>query len=132
MKVKRLVKFYFNVEGLERALDLKILTIAENSVDYNKSCEYFADKILEIISDKAELASLWAFIDKIIGSMSEKNVRALKFYARLRKGFNSLPEGVRREIKTAAVQFTRHARGIDRFRQAIGILNKYYCLAADP
>ena len=132
MKVKRLVKFYFNVEQLEKMLDGKIRNIAEKSADYNKSCEFFADKILEIISDKAELAGLWGFIDKIISSMSAKNVQALRYYARLRTGFNSLSAGVKRGIKTAAVQFTRHARGIERFRQALGVLNKYYCLAADP
>ncbi len=57
MKSKRLLKFYYSADSLNRALDNLITGSALASADCGKSGDFYAEKIIEIIAAKKSLAS---------------------------------------------------------------------------
>ena len=128
MKSKRILKFYFNAEGLNRALDRIILNYACSSSDCNRGCEYYAERISALIGVKSKLSEFYAYLDRVLGEMKEEEREVLCYYANLRVGIKKLPDERRRGIKRAVMKFTRHARFIDRFAEGVKLVYEYYCL----
>ncbi|MDE6597417.1 MAG: hypothetical protein K2K60_02125 [Clostridia bacterium] len=129
MKVKRILRFYYFCESLERALDniilKKALAVGEYSMG-QKSAEF----ILSVIEEKKKLSDLWLYIDGIIKRLDGADRVSLKCYAAARGSVKSFDEVVRKEWRRAAVKFRRRARRIDDFAEAIKLVGKYYCLLA--
>lgn len=128
MKSKRLLRFYFNADSLENALDRLIMRYAYKSADGAADGQFYAERILAVIAAKDRLAELWAYLDVVIPALGVENCKALQRYADMRTGINRLSVEERREIKRAVIKLVRHARIIDRFADGIRLVNEYYCL----
>ena len=128
MKSKRILKFYFNAEGLNKALDRIILNYACSSSDHMKSGEYYAERIGRLIAVKSKLSEFYAYLDGVLGGFKEGEREVLSYYANLRFGIKRLPDDRRRAIKSAVMKFVRHARFLDRFAEGVKLVNEYYCL----
>ena len=129
MKVKRILRFYYYCESLERALDniiLKKALATESYSDGEKSAEF----ILSLIDEKKKLCSLWGYIDGVMKRLDGADRGSLKSYASVRGSVKTFCEEQRREWKRAAVKFRRRARRIESFADAIKLVGKYYCLLA--
>ena len=125
---KRLLRFYFNADELERALDNLIIMHACRSADCVKGGEYYAERILAVIGAKGKLSELWQYLDGVISALKSDEVQTLKAYALLRYGIRKLDEDRQREIKRAVIKFSRHARSLERFDEGIKLVGEYYCL----
>lgn len=128
MKCKQILRFYFNADELERALDNLIITHACRSADCAKGGEYYAKKILAVIGAKEQLSELWRYLDGIISELKDEEVQTLKDYALLRCGIRKLSEAKQREIKRAVIKFSRHARSLERYAEGVRLVGEYYCL----
>ena len=62
MKYKRILKFYFAAERVERAIDNLILKLACGSANPAVEAAECAEKIIGLISAKRELSGLWAYL----------------------------------------------------------------------
>lgn len=111
MVIKKLLRFYFSAGSLERALDNLIEGIACKSAEGIRGCGYYADKISAVVAVKAELSGMWAKLDCVLGSMSERDKDSLKRYASLRTGVSKLDMPERRELHRVTVKFSRRAGG---------------------
>lgn len=125
---KRLLRFYFNAEELERALGNLIITHACRSADCAKGGEYYAQKILAVIGAKEQLSELWRYLNGAISELKDEEVQTLKDYALLRCGIRKLNEAKQREIKRAVIKFSRHARSLERYAEGVRLVGEYYCL----
>ena len=128
MKRKRLLKFYFSVEKINRALDNLITENALRSADPVCGGEYYAEKICSIICAKRELSLLWKYLDGIIKQFNENEKTVLKYYGLCRKGGVTLSEDSRRELKRVLMKFARHTHNVFRFNEGMRLVNEYYCL----
>ena len=134
VKIKKLLRFYFSADSLNRALDNIITRLAlASGEDVFSGCERYAERIASVIEVKSELCGLWARLDQIIGAMTERDKFTLKRYAAMRTG----PVGAdKREIHRAAVKFARRSGGLLSGSQNVyKILCAYQCLispAPDP
>lgn len=128
MKSKRLIRFYFAADNLNRALDNLITYNACNTEDFERGGGFYADKIIRIIGVKSELTRLWGYLDGVMGELNAHERDVLEFYGGLRVGIKKFPDEKRREIKRVVVKFTRHARFIDRYGEGLKFLKEYYCL----
>ena len=128
MKSKRLLKFYYSADSLNRALDNLITGSALASADCGKSGDFYAEKIIEIIAAKKKLDELWRYLDGVMGGFSEEEGKVLRYYAQMRGGTARLPEGVARGIKRVTVKFARRARNAERFDEGIRLVGEYYSL----
>lgn len=127
MKVKRVLRFYFSADGLEKAFDNLIMSNACKSAQ-PYSGERYVEKICALIEEKGELNELWRYLDGVISGIAAEDRCALESYALMRFGIKRLDEEKRREIKRAAMKFTRRARRLESFDKALRIINKYYSL----
>ena len=127
MKVKRILRFYFCADSLERAFDNLIINNAYKSVQ-PYSGELYAEKICALLEEKKALSWLWYYLDGVIGGITEEERGALESYAKMRFGIKNLDDEKRREIKRAAIKFKRRARRIESFNEALQLINKYYAL----
>ena len=107
MRIKRLMKFYFYAESLNKALDNIIMNIACSSgADTYRGGDVYAERIAELVQFKGRLARLWARLDGVMNNLTERDRNTLKLYGGLRVG----PRGdVKKEIHRAVVKFTRRA-----------------------
>lgn len=128
MKCKRLLKFYFYAESLNTALDRLITAVALKSQERAGGGEECAERIIEIIREKDELSRLWNYLDGVLKSFSESEIQILKFYGGLNSGLYSLNKETIKKIKTAAIKFSRRARFILRYENAVRLVLDYYCL----
>ena len=126
MKVKRILRFYYCAEGLERAFDNLIMKIATSSFD--KSCFQGADRLCRIIEEKSELSRLWEYLDGIIPRLSEEERASLEEYAKLRCGIKKLDADDVKRLRRAVVKFKRRARRLNNFSKGVELVGKYYCL----
>ena len=126
MKVKRILRFYYCAESLERAFDNLIMKIATSSFD--KSSLNCADRLCRIIDEKNELSKLWGYLDGVIPKLSEEERASLEEYARLRCGIKRLGADDVKRIRRAVVKFMRHARRLEDFSRGAQLVYKYYCL----
>ena len=119
---KKILRFYFGADSLERAFDnlIKVKALAFESDTLET-----ADRLCSIIGDKMRLERLWAYLDGIISTFSEEERGVLLKYCKRRL---PLDDGGRRETKRVIIKFTRRARRLREFADCISILKKYYCL----
>lgn len=127
MECKRLLRFYFNAEKLEKSLNNLIIAGACGQ-EFGRGGEYYAVKIIEIIRAKDELGKLWAYLDGVIAQIGVRGREVLEFYGTCRVGFKSLSDEVRKEIKKYTARFTRRLRSLERFKEGLSLLKKYYAL----
>ena len=125
MKAKKVLKFYFSAEGLERYIGGLILKLA---CDFCGDGDKAAERICSLIEEKRALSRLWSYLDGVIEKFSERERDTLKFYANLRRCANSLPEEIYRETKRVVTKFTRRARRLESFNRERELVNKYYCV----
>ncbi len=128
MKVKRILRFYFSADSLERAFDNIILKSAVNLAE--GSTRHSAERICGLICEKQELGRLWNYIDGVVGSIPEEDIKSLKLYAGMRYSICRADEEVRKCVKRAVVKFMRRARRLESFNCALGLVGKYYRLIA--
>lgn len=128
MKSKQLIRFYFSAGNVNKALDNLILDKALKSAACEKSCEYYAERILALIEAKAELGKLWNYLDGVVSSLTQRERTVLKFYGGLRAGLSKLSVRQAKEVKRVTVKFTRHARFLGRFGEGVRLVKQYYCL----
>lgn len=128
MNTKRLLRFYFKADELERALDNLILNYACRSADCSKDGEFYAERIIAVIRAKEGLSELWQYLDGVITALKEEEVQMLKSYALLRFGIKKLDIDTQRTIKRAAIKFVRHARSLERYGEGMRLVREYYCL----
>ena len=126
MKTKRLFKFYFKAEDIGRALDNLILKYASSQSDWERGGEFCAERVADFVGEKAALEELWGYLDGVMGSLNDGDRAALEKYALARTKIKGDKE--RLEIKRAVMKFRRHARRLERFKEEIEIVDKYYCL----
>ena len=127
MKVKILLKFYFNAAVLNERLD-RLIT-------YNacKSAEGLNfEKITALIEDKSKLCNLMNYLDGKLERLTEADKRTLEIYANLRIGIRNLKDGERREIKRAVMKFTRKLTYIERHKEEVCVLQKYRAILNCP
>lgn len=121
LKIKLLLRFYFFADGLETAINNRIMKRAcSPCADGLESAEY----ICALISEKSCLCSLWGYLDEIISALPAADAEWLNVYAAGRGGFG---EWEMRNIKRAVMKFVRKARGAERFGEAIALAGKYGC-----
>ena len=125
LKIKRILRFYFSADSLERTLDGLIMKCALNLTG---SCAVAAEKICALIGEKSELSRLWNYVDGIINGFTEDERLSLKTYALMRCGIKTQPPEIYRGIKRAAVKLTRRARRLDAFPDGLRLVNDYYCI----
>ena len=127
MNVKRILRFYFYADTLEKVFDGIIFHSALSSA-YIAESELCAERICGLIGEKQELSEFWEYLDKILSGFSENERSALYRYASLRCGIKKLSDEERKAIKRAAVKFTRRARRIESFFFFFRLVGKYYSL----
>lgn len=126
MKVKRILRFYFCADSLEKTFDGLIMKTALSAA--GKSCFPAADRLCRIIEEKGGLASLWRRLDGIISKLPS-DVRAdLEEYARARCGIGKSGAYDVKRLKRAVMQFRRRAQSLDGFSKGAELVDKYYCL----
>lgn len=128
MKIKRVLKFYFNAENLNSALDNLILACAYRSAEAVGKGEEYAERILELISAKESLAGLWAKIDGVMAGIGAGERKILMDYARMRVGIRHLGVWEQKKIRSAVMKFTRHARNLESCAEGLALVSEYYCL----
>ena len=121
MKLKKILRFYFGADSLERAFDNLIKAKALNT---ESDALETADMLCSIIGEKIRLERLWAYIDGIILTFSDAERSVLLKYCVM----TPYDYDVRRETKRVTIKFTRRAKRLKDFADDISILNKYYCL----
>ena len=119
MKVKILLKFYFNAASFNDRLD-KLITYNACKVE-----GYGFDSVTALIGDKGKLCNLKIYLEKRFESLTKEDIRALKTYSALRVGIKNLDEKTRREIKRAVMKFTRKLTYIDGHKEEVATLSKY-------
>ena len=127
MKVKRILRFYYCADSLERAFDNLILKIASS---YDGSGFDCADRLCRIIDEKSELAALWDYLDGVISRLPEDDGAALEEYARLRCGIKRLNSEQIKRLRLAVIKFKRRARRLEWFKRGVELAGKYYCLTS--
>ena len=132
MKVKRLIKFYFSAESLNKTLDNLIATVALKSDEWVGNGEKCAEKICGLISAKDRLQELWAYLDGVMEKLTLRDRDVLRLYGGLRVGIKRFPVDEAREIRRAAVKFSRHAVNVGRFTEGVRLVNSYYCIFSCP
>lgn len=128
MKSKRLIKFYFSADKLNRALDNLITQNALASADGFYSGEFYAERILELICAKKELNALWRHLDGAISGLPENDKNVLRYYGNLRGGTAKLPPETVREIKRVTIKFKRRVRNTERVAEGIRLVYGFYTL----
>lgn len=125
MKSKRLIRFYFSADKLERALDNLIIT---NAFKTGIDAEECAGNIIEIIEVKKRLGELWQYLDGIISGLSERERGVLEFYGRTRIPLSALDIPRRRAVRRVVMKFCRRARFTERFGEGVRLVGTYYAL----
>lgn len=127
MKLKALLKFYFSADFLNAYLDGAVLKYALN---YAGEAEDIADLIFAVTLRKRALNALWGYMDNAFAALTDKEREALRGYARLREGYNSLPREEKNAIKRASAKFSRRAAGINAFAEGIELVKEYVRILA--
>ena len=123
MKPKKILRFYFGAESLERAFNNLIISKAS---DFGSDTLETAERLCAVIGEKMRLKRLWAYLDGVLSAFSEGDKAALKNYSSKRTA--SFDSAELRAVKRAVIKFTRHARRIGEFADDFPVLSKYYCL----
>ncbi len=120
MKTKKILRFYFSADSLERAFDNLIM---------NKACAPYSDSfdtaedLCAVIGDKIQLERLWAYLDGVLANFTDEERAILLNYSSRCAVHSDI-----RAVKRTVIKFTRRARRLEDFKDEISVLNKYYCL----
>jgi len=128
VKVKRLLRFYFAADKMNKALDSELFRIAQRSAGdmYCQGEKYF-EEAARVIGVKEELSALYARINDVMSRMSAEDIASLKRYAFFRGRLAGLPCAEQAELRRAKVKFLRHAaRAIGGALGAYKYVNEYY------
>lgn len=128
MKSKRILRFYFNADILEKAFNRLILNSAYKSAEGIGGGVYYVERILALIAAKDNLSELWKYLDNIISGLCDNDREVLRAYANMRTGIKHLPAAEQKAVKKAVIKLARHARNVERFSEGIRLVNDYYCL----
>lgn len=126
MNCKRILRFYFSADGLNRALDNLILRCACDS--YRGEGDACGQRIASLIGAKDALSRLWGYLDGVMKGFSPRERGVLEEYAAMRCGMSKLSEGEFRLVRRLAVRFFRRARSLGRYGDGIRLVNSYYAL----
>lgn len=126
MKVKILLKFYFNADALNGRLD-RLITYNACKVEGGSF-----DRISELIEDKGKLCGLMDYLKERVERLTQEDKSALKRYSELRVGVRNLEDNERREIKRAVMKFTRKLTYIERHSEEVRVLQKYRAVLIAP
>ena len=119
MKVKLLLKFYFNAASLNEWLD--------RLIEY-RACRIEGgdfEKISELIEHKQKLCRLMNYLEGKFEKLTKRDIETLKWYSSLRVGIRNLEDGLRREIKRAVMKFARRLTYIERHEEEVKTLKNY-------
>lgn len=127
VKIKKLLRFYYSADSLNKALDNLIMRLAlAAGEDVFSGCGRYAERIASVIDVKQKLGGLWARLDEIISAMTEGDRLTLKKYASMRVGPGCADK---KEIHRASVKFARRAGGLlSGSDKVYKVLCAYQCL----
>lgn len=128
MEIKRLLRFYFTADKLDKALNNLIAQKAVASAQYGSSVEIIGQKMCVLIEVKQELSELWDYLDSVIKPLSKEDQETLYLYGTSRVSLKHQSPEIKRKIKKSVMKFTRHARNLDRHERGAQLLNRYYGL----
>ena len=123
MRAKRILRFYFSAEGIERHIDELIL---KRACDFGGEGADIAEEICGLIGEKLALSGLWKYLDEVILKLTEDERNYLMYYAYLREGLKSQTTDVYRITRSTVTKFTRRARRLSSFFEAYRLVDKYY------
>lgn len=126
MKVKILLKFYFNAAALNNRLDRLITYNACRA----EGCGF--DRVTELIEDKSKLCNLMSYLEGIFERLTEEDMVALKGYAVLRVGIKNLEDENKRKIKRAVMKFVRKLTYIEWHKEEVATVLKYRAILNCP
>ena len=140
MNYKSILKFYFNADGLNGAMDSLLIRYATASADSVKGWEFHAERVCKLIEAKQALSELWRFLDGVLSSVTEDDRRVLKEYSGARR--KAVGEGRRageenregeKALHRSLMKFSRRVSGrLERFAEQVKVLREYYCLIGVP
>lgn len=128
MESKRLLRFYFSVDRLDKALNNLITQKAISSAVHGSNGAEIGQEMCVLIQAKKELSELWNYLDSILKAFSEDEIKSLHLYGTTKLGIKQLPLEAQRHIKKSVVKFTRRARNLDRYESGVRLVNRYYGL----
>ena len=123
MKPKKILRFYFGADSLERAFDNLIMGKALN---FEGDALETAERLCSVIGEKIRLKELWNYLDGVFLTMPEEDKKALINYSSRRD--IPLSDTEWKAAKRAVIKFMRRARRLEDFTDDFTILKKYYCL----
>ena len=126
MKVKLLLKFYFNAAVLNERLDRLIAFHACQVSGWS------FEKVTALIEDKRALCNLMNYLESRLEKLTQRDLNALKRYAKLRVSVRKLEDEERRDIKRAVMKFTRKLTYIDRHEKELQTLKNYRAVLNCP
>lgn len=121
MKTKKILRFYFTADSLERAFDNLII---HKACDSGSDALATAERLCSVIGDKMQLERLWAYLDGVLSQFSKEERLMLSGYAarRAQKDIDA------RAVRCTLAKFIRRARRLSEFSDGISTLEKYGCL----
>ena len=115
MKVKKLLKFYFNAGRAEKLIDRLIYKKA-TSVNFARPADDCAEEVAELVKKKAEMCAFYGFLKGAVSAFSEEEMKELNrlfdtifldLYPTFIDDFNALmPESERFHSKTSELLST--------------------------
>lgn len=127
MKVKRLLRFYFSADGLDRALNNLMTAAACRSGAEAGRGQESAQRLCALIGAKCELGALWGYLHGVLGGMDGEERQTLADYAR-RRGRRPASAEQNRATHRAAVKFARRLGRLERYAEGVKVLERYYFL----
>ena len=127
MKTKKIMRFYFSADSLDRAFANLIM---RRACDAASDAFAAAEGLCEIIGDRMRLEELWAYLDGVLSEFTERERLALSKYA-AKNGADFVSAAELRTVKSAVNKFTRRARRLRSFADGVTTLDRYYCLLRD-
>lgn len=127
MNMKRLLRFYYCAESLDRAFDNIILRRACESARSMREGGEIAEELCKLIEKRRELAVLWERLDGVLGEMDKGDAEFLERYAGSREGMRSFGDDGLKRIRRLTAKISRRL-SLDGLNGAVAVLDGYYCL----
>ncbi len=126
MTSKKILKFYFRAEELNRAVDRLIVRTACASAGGGYGGEHYAERIIALIGAKKKLGCLWAYLNGVMSSFGEEDKLILRGYALGSRGYSGLVREEANAIRRVVVRFMRRAKYLSRHGEGVELIDKYY------
>ncbi len=108
MKVKKLLKFYFNAGRAEKLIDRLIYKKA-TSVNFARPADDCAEEVAELVKKKAEMCAFYGFLKGAVSAFSEEEMKELKRYSVSGSAAFGKDEG--RAVRRLALKLARRLKG---------------------